>query len=322
MSKADLIETLCNLIGEPTARVIDPRDGWPGIIEVQLSRGPERFSAHVGQIHSHARKHYEYRFQNPAKEPRPPVTAFPGTQALLIGVWDGDGPPVLVAAEPEIRFGDTTRFSVLFPERLFREAQQFGWSEPYRNNKGNLHWSFLPSLLPTFIELYQAQAPVDPKQLQIAIVGAGLTEEADAASAARARRATTRLVRAAEFGRDVVVAYGARCAMCDLNLGLVVGAHILPVSAAHSVDRVWNGIALCENHHRAFDGHRIWVHPEGRQVKIHPNILRHAQANPRSQLFVDSTFGVLASPLQVADHPKTEMFNERYEYYEDEYDWA
>jgi hypothetical protein len=133
---------------------------------------------------------------------------------------------------PEIRLGDLTRFPVLFPERLFREGQQVGWAEPYRNKNGGLHWSFLPQLLPTFIEFFQSQIDLSPNNVQIAVVGAGLADDPSDAAAARARQAATRLIRDAKFGKDVVEAYGKKCAMCGLNLGLVSGAHILPVSAA------------------------------------------------------------------------------------------
>lgn len=320
--KSDLVQTLCDYVGESICRVLDPRDGWPGIIQVRLSDGWHRFSLHVGQISSHSRKEYEYRFQNPAKDDRPPVTVFPGTTPLLIGVWDTSNPPVLVAAEPEVRIGDTTRFSVLFPQRLFEEAQESGWAEPYRNNKGNLHWSFLPPLLPTFIELYAAQVSIDPTKIQIAAVGAGLVDDPDEGAASRARHATTRLVRDAKFGKAVVTAYDGLCAMCGINLGLVAGAHIYPVSAVDSIDAIWNGVALCENHHRAFDSHRVWIEPSHRDVRIHPAILQHAETSERSRLFVETTFPTLADPLELTHLPKPEMFVRRYEYFADAYDWA
>jgi hypothetical protein len=246
----------------------------------------------------------------------------PGTDALLIGVWDDDDPPVLVAAEPEIRFGNTKRFSVLFPERLFREAQQFGWAEPYRNNNGNLHWSFLPPLLPTFIELHQANAQVEAREIQVAAVSSGLVDQPTRPAAARARQAMTRLVRDAAFGQLVVTAYDKRCAMCGLNLGLVSGAHILPVAATQSVDEVWNGLALCENHHRAFDKHCMWADPKSRKLKIHPGILQRAEKSAQSMAFVKSTFSRLSDPLSNTDLPRPEMFTERYDYFDDAYNWA
>ncbi len=319
--KIALVKSLCSLVGPSICQVIDPRNGWPSLIEVQLlSGGRERFSAHVGQIHSHSRRDYEYRFQNPAQDT--PVTALPGTKPLLIGVWNSDEPTVIVAAEPEIRLGDMTRFSVLFPQRLFREAQLYGWAEPYRNNKGNLHWSFLPPLLPAFIELYQTRAPVDPMTIQIAAVSSGLVDDPSGGSGVRARQTLTRLVRDAQFGQKVVAAYDGKCAMCGLNLDLVSGAHILPVSAVGSVDEISNGLALCENHHRAFDSHRLWVEPTSRSLKIHPSILSHARSNKHSRVFVETTFETLSDPLQEIDMPNPDRFRERYQYFNDAYDWA
>ncbi len=160
--KADYVQVVCDLVGKNVARVIDARDGWPGLIELTLSTGPKRFSMHVGLVHSFGRKSYEFRFQNPAQN-RPAMT-LPGTVPLLIGIWLVNGePPVLVAAQPEVRLGDLTRFSVLFPERLFREAQLFGWAEPYRNRHGQSHWSFFPGLLPTFAELCENEIQLDPR---------------------------------------------------------------------------------------------------------------------------------------------------------------
>ena len=191
MSHAAYVRILCNLVGPSIARVIDEMDGWPGLIELQLSTGPVRISLHVGQVHSMKRKPHEFRFQNPAQSH--PVRILQGTTPLLIGVWDTDRPNVLVAAQPEIRLGDLTRFSVLFPDRLFRNAQQVGWAEPFRNKKGGMHWSFLPALLPTFAESYQDEIDLVPKDVQIAVAGAGLTDQPGDASAGRARQAATRL---------------------------------------------------------------------------------------------------------------------------------
>ncbi len=320
MSRARLVQTLCDLVGPSVARVIDARDGWPGLIDLQLSTGRVRISAHVGRVHSMGRKDYEYRFQNPGQNR--PAMALPTTTPLLIGLWDTDTPNVLVAAEPDVRLGDLTRFSVLFPERLFREAQQAGWADPYRNNNGGLHWSFFPQLLPTFVEFYQSQVDLVPKDIQIAVVGAGLADDPTDASAGRARHAATRLIRDARFAKTVVEAYGKKCAMCGLNLGLVSGAHILPVSAPGSSDQPTNGVALCDNHHRAFDSHRIWVHPSQRVLQIHPSILKHAESDPRSKAFVDTMFSKLDSPVDPKLKPQKRMFEERYAYFEGNYEWV
>ena len=65
-------------------------------------------------------------------------------------------------------------------------------------------------------------------------------------------------VRNAAFRRIVVSLYGQRCAFCRLkvisadNQTIVDGAHIKPFAAFRD-DRFDNGLALCKNHHWAFD---------------------------------------------------------------------
>lgn len=64
---------------------------------------------------------------------------------------------------------------------------------------------------------------------------------------------TRRALRDIDFRRRVLSAYDNRCAMCNIQLRLLEGAHILPVVHPDSTDVTSNGIALCVLHHRAFD---------------------------------------------------------------------
>ena len=65
-------------------------------------------------------------------------------------------------------------------------------------------------------------------------------------------------VRNAAFRRNVVKLYDQRCAFCKIRvvswdgLNIVDGAHIQPFSEFRD-DRFVNGLALCKNHHWAFD---------------------------------------------------------------------
>lgn len=59
-------------------------------------------------------------------------------------------------------------------------------------------------------------------------------------------------VRNGRFRKIVAEAYEQRCAVCGLNLGIIHAAHIIPVEEK-GTDEVSNGIALCPNHHAAFD---------------------------------------------------------------------
>jgi putative restriction endonuclease len=59
-------------------------------------------------------------------------------------------------------------------------------------------------------------------------------------------------VRNGRFRRIVIEAYNYRCAICGLDLGIIHAAHIIPVEEV-GTDEADNGIALCPNHHAAFD---------------------------------------------------------------------
>ena len=54
----------------------------------------------------------------------------------------------------------------------------------------------------------------------------------------------SRLSRDARFKQRVLFAYGNRCAVTRVQLRLIDAAHILPVGAPGSSDRVTNGLSL------------------------------------------------------------------------------
>lgn len=74
----------------------------------------------------------------------------------------------------------------------------------------------------------------------------------------------SRLSRDASFRRQVLFAYGNRCAVTRVQLRLVDAAHILPVGAPGSIDVVRNGIALSPTYHRAFDLGLIYLDDQNR----------------------------------------------------------
>ena len=74
----------------------------------------------------------------------------------------------------------------------------------------------------------------------------------------------TRWAREAGFKRQVLFAYGNRCAVSRFRLRLVDAAHILPVGSPGSIDHVRNGIALSPTYHRAYDAGLIYLDQEFR----------------------------------------------------------
>lgn len=83
----------------------------------------------------------------------------------------------------------------------------------------------------------------------------------------------SRLSRDAAFRRQVLFAYGQRCAVTRMQLKLVEAAHILPVGAPDSSDAVQNGIALSPTYHRAYDAGLIFL-DERYQMRLNEGQVR------------------------------------------------
>jgi hypothetical protein len=278
-------------------------------------------AAHLGPIGlSHRdRDDVERRFQNPGKGR--PMSAPEGYLPLLLGIWEQGERPVLVGMEAEARLGRSTRQSLFIPLWLLEQAATSGWSEHHSTSGERIIW-FHPALLPAYIEARRSGLSLEPEQVADISEASGLVAPPEETAAERARRGVFSLVRRAGFGQDVVKAYGGRCALCGLNFGLVEGAHIYPVRAPSSPDKVWNGLALCGNHHAAFDHHLLWIEPSDRSVKIHPAMLSAVQEDETTRQFVQVTLPQLRHPESRRDVPRAEMFRKRYEFFDMKYNWV
>jgi hypothetical protein len=82
------------------------------------------------------------------------------------------------------------------------------------------------------------------------------------------------------------------------------------------------GVALCRNHHGAFDQHRIWIDPAGSHIQLHPDWTAAAQRSPASQAFVSSSLRRLLLPSHEHDRIDPNFLQERYDYFGDRYSWA
>lgn len=179
-----------------------------------------------------------------------------------------------------------------------------------------------PQLLPAFIDALSSGVTLDPLAVEDVAAASGLLDVEDEQSAERTRVAVTRLVRRAAFGRDVCNAYENRCAMCGLGLSLPEGAHVYPANAPGSSDKIWNGLALCRNHHRLFDLHKIWIAPDDRRIVWHPEVINSRSVDAATRNFLDNTRPEVAVPAKAAHHPRAEMYQKRYDLTPALYDWA
>jgi hypothetical protein len=320
MSRRALIDRLIELTGKVVTE-IDPRDGWPGLIQIHLHDGNFPAAAHLGPIGlSHRdRDDVERRFQNPGKGR--PMSSPKGYLPILLGIWEQGAQPVLVGMEAEARLGRSTRQSLFIPLWLLEQAAASGWSE-HHSTSGELIIGFHPALLPAYIEARRGGVNIESKQVADISQASGFLADSEETAVERARRGISALVRRAKFGKDVVTAYADRCAMCGINFGLVEGAHIYPVQAPSAPDAIWNGLALCGNHHAAFDRHLVWIEPRTRAISVHPVIRSAADQDSTARNFVDVTLPQLRSPGSHHDEPRADMFTKRYEYFENKYNWV
>jgi putative restriction endonuclease len=86
------------------------------------------------------------------------------------------------------------------------------------------------------------------------------------------RRTRRREVAAREgqprFKFRVLARYGARCAVCDLDVATVLdAAHLCPDSAG-GTDDPRNGLVLCATHHRALDAGLFLIDPDSFRVQL------------------------------------------------------
>lgn len=317
MSRPALAGEIVGLIG-PSASLSDVATGWPSRVVIRTDDGPRRVALHVSRVSPHARQPWEWRFQNPAS--RDPVSAPGGSLPLLVGLDQVDGRQILIAVDGTSRLGREARFSILFNRRISREAAAMGWSEQI-STTGERIFALWPRLLPLLIEVLRAGVDVSVRPIVDAAEAAGILEENTEEASERARRTVSAYVRDAKFSLRVREAYQHRCAMCRVGLGLVAGAHILPVSAPGSPDHVWNGISLCHNHHSAFDAHKIWVGSDY-SIQLSPVIVEAGQADSESARFLAQTGTSLWVPPSPSKRPRQDMLAQRYTYYEEEYEWA
>jgi putative restriction endonuclease len=152
--------------------------------------------------------------------------------------------------------------SIQTKEDALKRAQSSGFG-PYTKATGEVAVAVRPEHLGTYIsgldDLHGTGASSTETELveQMAADPEAVSPaDVDAAALPGHRRTlqvTLRALRDSRFTRRVLAAYQHRCAACGLQLGLLEGAHILPVGHPESTDVVTNGVSLCALHHRAYD---------------------------------------------------------------------
>lgn len=120
--------------------------------------------------------------------------------------------------------------------------------------------------------------------------------------------AVSRKLRDAKFRANVLTAYSYRCAFCGVALNLTDAAHIVPVSHEQSVDRTYNGLALCALHHRAYDQSlaTVWEDYTIRVNGAEAEKLVAANRGAGLENFRNGLFTSISLPAVIADRPSSE----------------
>lgn len=116
------------------------------------------------------------------------------------------------------------------------------------------------------------------------------------------------------FRRDVLTAYDAQCAVCGLNIvELLDAAHILPDRHELGVAWVRNGMALCKNHHAAFDANLLAVSPE-LTISIAPPLLSGSPQAPATRDAVSNLEGahLVVVPTHENQRPHPDHLRDRF----------
>ncbi|WP_157140189.1 HNH endonuclease [Roseibium aggregatum] len=288
--------------GKHPARYSVFKDGRGGIVRVYIWN-----ITHGGA----GRKKEEYRIQ---------VTGFdkfepePKGRTLILGWWEDVG----VFAGWDYRhhtgkLGGSPSMQV--SEEALRKALLSGFS-PYINQKGETAIAFRPDFAGTYVEFLESlhDSGAIPKEAQLLdklsedpddVSDADIDSEIDA-KRKFAVHAAKRALRANDFSRRVLGAYQHRCAMCDMQLRLIDGAHIVPVEHSGN-DQTSNGIALCALHHRAYDRSLVTFDPD---FKVHVNegLVKRLDAEDRAgglKDFRDRLRPIINLPPDKKDRPKS-----------------
>jgi len=327
--RTELVNRLALYVG-PALEIEDLASGWPSLATLYVDGVSHPVALFVGSVGlSHrGRDEIERRFQNPAGQT--PIVAIAGRKSILLGLWESDlngdvDRPIVAMAESNRRSdGRTTRWSVFLLVSALYDALRSGWAINV-SNTGEVIRYFHPALLPVAVAASLTRGEPDTQTIHRAVWSNRLMDSAanplDSNYVERVRRTVTTLVRDSKFSGAVLRAYRRRCAMCGLGLSLVQGAHIYPASAPGSTDEVTNGLALCANHHQAFDRHLIAVKPDTLEVILHPSVHEDATVDGASASFVESTLSSLLSTMP-ALAPSPDAFRMRYEFYGHQYDWT
>jgi putative restriction endonuclease len=314
LTKAQLLDNAVAAIRDSGWNVLFISENHP--FELQMYRGAEsyRLRIYIWNI-THgggsARPTDEYRIQITG------VTQFEQTavtKTLILGWWEEGG----VFAGFDVRkHGAALGFSPSFQIRrgALELAAQTGFAPSDKGNQ-EIAIAFRPDFFAQYVRDLETLHDFGQSTQDLAALEAVAQEPevntAELPITNQERRTAvstvSRKLRDAKFRKSVLTAYSYRCAFCGVALNLTDAAHIIPVSDERSVDKTYNGLALCALHHRAYDQSlaTVW---EDYEIRVNESEAARLVAANRSaglEGFRQGLLGSILLPVVVADRPLQE----------------
>ncbi len=296
-------------------------EGLDRALRLQVYRNERQFGlrvyiwnlTHGGGAH---RPTNEYRIQITGVDA---IVTELGMKTLLLGWWE---PEQVFAAFDATKhsgpFGKSP--SIQISEDALRRASNSGIA-PYNKGNGEIALGVRPDFFVEYSErleilhaLGESDATINVFQ-DVVQETPGVNDETLANLGDERRialRAVREKVRKARFQRKVLDAYTRHCAMCRVQLELIEAAHIIPVAHPRSSDEVFNGIALCVIHHRAYDRGLVTVDVVDNEYRIALNTheitrlrdIGHADGFER---FRDGFITPLLTPSDISSRPNANL---------------
>ncbi len=242
----------------------------------------------------------EFRIQLTTYLPTPRV----GEVLIIIG-WS-EQHRVFIGWDPTIHDGrDSYSPSLQVREEVMNRAAERGFAAGTRAS-GDVVVAFRPQLLAAYClnvrELHESQESASewttPTRDAVPT-----SPEAEEHVRSTVERRLKLAFRAWDFSHRIRTAYQHRCAICGLGLDLIEGAHIVPVAWPGSSDETDNGLALCRNHHAAYDRGIISVSPEY-EVQVANGVRGRDHLNALDRTWIDDLDGRLLRIIPAADRER------------------
>ena len=185
----------------------------------------------------------------------------------------------------------------------------------HRKSTGELVIGFRPDFAGTYVEHLQSLHEAGTEQVEAELL-AQLSQDPDTVTKADIETTvkqprqyaiieTRRALRDNDFRKRVLDAYSHQCALCDMQLELLDGAHIVPATEPNSTDETSNGLALCTLHHRAYDRALVTFEPTY-SVVVHDlrlKELKHANKGQGEHHFRNELRDTVRLPPDPRDWP-------------------